>query len=134
MRVLFCSRPWTTELHVAVEEHWRERRHALLVAYVTRHLEARTALESAGRRVIFLPHEIRDVEDGDPYLVLERFEQRYGDRLLPLASWNATLPHGRHDKHREYDWLEPENVANVATAIEDVYARAYTARSADAAA
>jgi hypothetical protein len=87
VRVLFYSRPWNVELHIALEERWRNAGVRLVAEYVTQHLEARRSLTAAGRTAAFLPDLVKAQGVSDPYPILEAFEARYGERLLPLTRY-----------------------------------------------
>jgi hypothetical protein len=87
VRVLFYSRPWNVELHVALEERWRRAGVPLIAEYVTQHLEARRSLARHGRTAAFLPDLVKAQDAPDPYPVLQDFEARYGERLLPLTRY-----------------------------------------------
>lgn len=101
MRVLFYSRPWNVDLHVALEERWRRAGVPLVAEYVTQHLEAKRSLARLGRSAAFLPELVAARKVPDPYAVLERFEQRYGDRLLPLTRYVMSE---RFFVRRDGDW------------------------------
>jgi hypothetical protein len=65
-----------------------------------------------------------------PEIVVTAAGQQLGpdhpDVLAFAAAWDASLPPGRYYRHRGYDWLEPENVSLIATALENVVADART--------
>ena len=56
-----------------------------------------------------------------PDLVLSAADSTLGpdsrEVLAFAASWDQALPKGRYYTHREYDWLEPENLGRIADAL-----------------
>lgn len=101
MRVVFYARPWSVELHLALERHWREAGQPLDVRFVTHHVQVARLLRREGADVRFIPDELRSFDVDDPTGVLERFEEQYGDDLLPLARY---LMSERFFAKRNRDW------------------------------
>jgi Capsule polysaccharide biosynthesis protein len=87
MRVVFYSRPWSVDLHIAIEDHWRRLNGGATVSYITQHRQVENALGKAGRDVTSIIHELRRLDVEDPASTLESLEQRYGNALMPLMRY-----------------------------------------------
>lgn len=117
--MLFYSRPWNVDLHVALEQRWRRRGVALVAEYVTQHLEAKLSLARRGRAAAFLPELVAARKVRDPYAVLEEFEQRYGERLLPLTRYVMSE---RFFARRDGDW-QLEQLARYLLVVDELLDR-----------
>src|SRR4051794_32492070 len=107
MRVLFYARPWTTDIQLAVEEHWRAAGMALEARYVTHQMQAFRDRRAAGREVEFIPATVREIDVADVDGELAAFERRHAGTLEPLMRY-AMAERYFHDRDR--DWQRRELV------------------------
>ena len=70
MKVLFYSRPWSYDLHVALEDHWRAAGEQVEARYITHQLQAARALERAGRPVTLIPRAVAELGPHDAFETL----------------------------------------------------------------
>lgn len=118
MRVLFYPRPWTVDLYLAVEDHWRRGGDGIAVRYITQHQETVGQLRRAGRDALYLPEEVRREQVGDPREVLESFEERHEAVTVPLM---RMLMAERYFSRRPRAW-QFEQLAKYVTVLERLFA------------
>lgn len=118
MRVLFYPRPWTVDLYLAVEDHWRRSADELAVRYVTQHQETVRQLRRAGREAVYLPGVVRREQVRDPREVLESFEKRHEAVTVPLM---RMLMAERYFSRRPRGW-QFEQLAGYVTVLERLFA------------
>jgi hypothetical protein len=87
MRIVFYARPWSTDLMLAVEDHWRRTRRDVDVLWITSHIEAVRMLARIGREATFLPGAAREIAVPDARRALTEIEARHAGELLPLMRY-----------------------------------------------
>lgn len=80
-KIVLYSRPWSVELHLALEDHWQRQDRNLNCEHMTQHLEVARRLEAEGRTVRFLTREVATVEIEDPIATLAELESSRGTAL-----------------------------------------------------
>jgi hypothetical protein len=118
MRVVFYSRPWNADLHLALEHHWSGEGKLEHVSYITHQMQTVRQLERSGRRAVFLPDAVRRLELVDPEAFLAGFEERYGEAMLPPM---RLLMAERYFARRPREW-QVEQLARYARLFEDLFA------------
>lgn len=96
---VFYSKPWTVELHLALEEHWNGRHGPC--EHLTQHLEVAEGLRARGRVVHFLTEEVASLEIPVPRTVLGELEKRFGAAVRPL---NRYMLAERYFEGRDPQW------------------------------
>lgn len=119
MRVVFYSRPWNADLHLALERQWFAEGKLEHVCYITHQVEAVRQLERAGRPAVFVPDAVRRLElPSEPEAFLASFEERYGELMLPLM---RLLMAERFFARRSREW-QVEQLARYARLFEKLFA------------
>jgi hypothetical protein len=118
VRILFFSRPWTVELHLALVERWRSQGAEHEVRWLTHHLEVAQTIRRTGRDAQLLLEEAARLDIPDPRTVLEAFERRRGHGLQPLPRY---LMAERYFVGRPAAW-QLEQMARIATVLEGLLA------------
>lgn len=116
VRIVFYSRPWTVDLHLALERLWQAQGAEHEIRWVTHHLEAAEAVRRAGYDVVFMPEATARADVRDPRAALEALEARYGQALQPLPRY---LMAERFFAGRPIAW-QLDQMARIATVFEEL--------------